>query len=86
MTYLAWIGNINCTYGTPHKTTGRYDKHGELKLFKTKAERDLYCDQYSHRYNAYPVKTNKQEAKRKYFAGCTQAQFNNHLLQLEYYS
>jgi hypothetical protein len=84
MTYLAWIGNINCTYGTPHKTTGRYDKHGELKLFKTKAERDLYCDQYNHHYNMYPVKTNKRDAKAKYFAGCTQAQFNDYLIKLEF--
>ena len=82
--FLAWLGNINTTYGTPHKTTGLHDKYGELYLFKTAKERRLFCNQYSYKYNAYPVITNKQQAKAKYFAGCTQAQFNDYVLSLEY--
>lgn len=82
--YLAWLGNINTTYGTPHRVTGLHDKHGELYLFKTAKERNLFCDQYNYKFNSYPVKTNKQKAKAKYFAGCTQAQFNDYVSSLEY--
>lgn len=76
--YYAWVGS-NATTGQPHRVTGRYNRWGELRAFSTKGERDKFCDTYHPRYNAYPVPTNKREAKSAYFAGCTQLEFDEYL-------
>lgn len=56
---------------------------GDLHIFKTKKERDEYCDIYNVRYNTYPVPTNKKEAKAKYFAGCSQQAFDEYIESIE---
>lgn len=75
MKYLAWVGQ-NATWGTPHPVTGRYSMFGDLHAFETKKERDQFCDEWNHRHNTYPVPTNRKEAKARYFAGVSQATFN----------
>lgn len=82
--FYVFIGQANVTYGTPHKITGRHDIHGDLKAFKTKKDRDCFYDNYYSNdgfMNCY--KTNKREAKSKFFAGMTQLQFEDHLKYID---
>ena len=76
--FLAWVGS-RATYGKPHEKTGKLDMYGELYSFDSRKERDLFCDQFNHRFNCYPIPTNKKQVKTLFFAGHTQAQFENHL-------
>lgn len=82
--YLAWLGQKNCTTGQPHPKTGCMSKYGTLYLFSNKKARDEFCEQYSYIHNAYPVATNKKEAKSKYCAGETQQFFAETLKYAEY--
>jgi len=84
--YYAFNGQSNTTTGQPNKLTGLYSRHGDLVLFKTKKDRDKYCNTLNIRFNNYPQTTNKQEAKSKYFAGMTQRQFDEYLEMLDYYA
>lgn len=81
--YLAWIGQ-NATTGTPHPQTGRLSMCGELIQFDTKVNRDDFVDNFHCTYNPSKIaaKTNKQEAKSKYFAGMTQWAFDDYLYYL----
>lgn len=76
-TYLAFLGQLNTTFGKPHPVTGRFDIYGGLYEFRTKKDRDDFCDVYNHDMGSYPVATNKKKAKSLYFAGCTQEQFDD---------
>ena len=83
-TYYAWAGNTRTTSGTPHPVTGRLNLFGDMFAFSSKKERDDFCENhYMARYESYPVKTNKREAKRLYFGGCTQVQFDEYMYYVE---
>lgn len=73
---MGWVGS-NATYGIPHPQTGLCSVWGELYIFRTKKERDQFCDTWCNRYNSYPVPTNKKEAKSKYFAGLSKFAYDN---------
>ena len=76
--YLAFVGNENCTYGKPHPTTGHYNKYGKLISFDSKKERDKFCEKWDNKFNAYPIATNKKEAKSRFCAGMTQEAFEEY--------
>lgn len=80
--FLAFVGQVNTTFGAAHKRTGKHNVLGKLVSFSSKKERDDYCSIWDHTYNAYPVPTNKKEAKSKYFAGCTQEEFDDYLKEV----
>jgi len=84
--YYAFNGQSNTTSGQPNRLTGRCSSYGDLVLFKTKKDRDNYCDTFNYRFKNYPQATNKKEAKAKYFAGMTQNQFDEYLEMLDYYA
>ena len=79
--YLAFVGSP-ATYGTPHPRTGRYNYHGKLFLFNSKKERDEFCDNFDHQFNAYPYAIGKREAKSKCFAGMSQQAFEEQFAAL----
>lgn len=80
--YFAWVGS-NATCGNPNPKTGRHNMFGDLHIFNNKKARDEFCNTFSHKYNRYPVKTNRKVAKAKYFAGYSQLQFDEYLSFLE---
>ncbi len=80
--FLAWVGD-NATMGYPHKITGRHNMHGELRHFYSKKERDRFCEQWSNKYNSYPVPTTKAKAKANYFAVYTKIEFEEHLKYIQ---
>lgn len=78
--FYVFVWQLNTTYGTPHKTTGRHNIYGDLIAFDTIKERDHYHDNfYSNNGFESCVKTNKRDAKSQFFAGMTQHQFNDYL-------
>lgn len=81
--FLAWVGQ-NATTGQPHPLTGRMNKYGTLHIFSSKKLRDKFCDQWSNIHNAYPVPTDRKEAKSKYCAGQSQYNFDQDLLCTDY--
>lgn len=77
--YYVFIGQLNTTIGTPHKKTGLYNIYGDLKAFKTIKDRDNYYNNFINKSFLKCVKTNKSEAKSKYFAGLTQRAYIQYL-------
>ena len=84
-TYMAWVGN-NATYGIPHPQTGLCSVWGELYIFRTKKERDQFCDTWFNLFNSYPVPTNRKQAKANYFAGLSQFEYDNMIDSQEFSS
>ena len=82
--YMAWVGQ-NATTGNPHPVTGRLSVRGDLYIFKSKKNRDEFCDKWNKIYNTYPVPTNRKEAKAKYFAGMTQHEYDMMIDTAEWY-
>lgn len=82
--YLAFVGNKDCTFGKPHPVTGHFNKYGKLVSFRSKKERDEFCNKWNSIYNSYPVATNKKEAKSLYCAGMTQDQFDEYISSISF--
>jgi hypothetical protein len=81
--YYAFIGQ-NATTGQPHAITGYHSLYGDLYAFSTKRERDCFVDsRYNSSAQMIAVATNKREAKRKYFRGMTQVEFDQYLLYVD---
>lgn len=83
MTYYAWLGNPLITVGTPHHTTGKMNKYGDMFAFDDINERDLFCGQFSGRYGNYPVKTTRAKAKAEYYAGLSLEQFKEYMMYVD---
>lgn len=78
--FYCFVGQTSTTCGTPHKITGRHDTYGDLIAFTSRAKRDkFYNEYYSSNGFASTHKTNKRDAKTKYFAGTTQREFDDHI-------
>jgi len=81
--YYAFIGQ-NATTGKPHARTGYYSIYGDLYAFSSKRERDNFVDsRYNSSAQIIAVATNKRDAKRKYFRGMTQVEFDQYLLYVD---
>jgi len=75
-----FIGNKRTTTGTPNKITGRYNIHGDLKMFETRAARDYFFDTYvSQCANKLIYKTNLNDAKKHFCAGLNKNQFKEYI-------
>jgi hypothetical protein len=78
--YYAFIGQ-NATTGKPNTRTGYHSLYGDLYAFISKRERDCFVDsRYNSSSQIIAVATNKRDAKRKYFKGMTQVEFDQYLL------
>jgi hypothetical protein len=80
--YYAFIGQ-NATTGKPHAITGYHSLYGDLFAFSTKRERDCFISKHRHGAGDIAVATNKRDAKRKYFKGMTQIEFDQYLLYVD---
>lgn len=78
--YLAFVGTP-ATYGTPNPRTGEFSFHGSLYCFKTKKERDEFCDTFHQGFNSYPKPCNSKTA-RQYFMGMSLTQYQETLKAL----
>jgi hypothetical protein len=77
--YYAFIGQ-NATTGKPNTRTGYHSLYGDLYSFSSKRERDCFVeDKYNSSAQIIAVATNKRDAKRKYFRGMTQVEFDQYL-------
>lgn len=78
--YLAFVGDRNCSTGTPNKISGRMSRYGTIKVFQSKKKRDQFCDQYNHAHNMYPIACNKRSAWSQFCAGQS---YNDFLYDIE---
>ena len=82
--YLAFVGDKNCSTGTPNKTSGRMSRYGTIKVFQSKQKRDQFCDQYNQKFNMYPIACNKKSAWSKFCAGQSYNDFLYDLVRTDY--
>ena len=83
MIYYAWLGNPLISVGTPHHTTGKMNKYGDMFAFDDINERDAFCEKFSGRYGNYPVKTTRAKAKAEYYAGLSLEQFEEYMMYVD---
>lgn len=78
--FYCFVGQTNTTWGKPHTATDRYDIWGDLVAFTSRAKRDRFYNEYYSSNGFESVhKTNKRDAKSKYFAGMSQLRFDDHM-------
>ena len=82
--YYAFTGQLKTITGRPHLKTGKHNVYGEITQFSSLKRRNDFCKEFNTQYQAYPVATNRQDAKRKYFAGYTQEQFEEEIAYCEH--
>jgi hypothetical protein len=83
--FYCFVGQVNTTFGKPHKVTGRHNLHGDLVAFTSRAKRDKFYNEYyctNGSINTY--KTNKRDAKVDYFGGLSQREFDEYLFYIDH--
>ena len=80
--YYAWTGQ-NATMGKPHPITGNYSMYGEAFVFKTKAERDAYVEDFrSDNPGEYTISCDYRKL-RGHCLGMTMRVFDEYLQERE---
>lgn len=78
--WYVFVGQDSVTCGTTNKITGLQNCYGDLVCFDSKKERDNYYNNfYDDNGFTQCIKTNKHDAKSKFFAGMSQREFNDYL-------
>ena len=82
--YLAFVGDKNCSTGTPNKVSCRMSRYGTVKVFQSKQKRDQFCDKYNHTFNMYPIACNRKSAWSKFCAGQSYNDFLYDIIRTDY--
>ena len=81
--FYAWVGQ-NASCGTPNPVTGRMSMYGDNMVFKSKADRDRFVDEFSSdNPSVYAVKCSLRKL-RGYNLGCSVRDFEDDLNYCEH--
>ena len=77
MIYLAFVGQVNTTSGTPNTHTRRMSRHGFITAFTTNAKRNYFVENYYH-INNEAIAGNRNSL-RGYCLGMSLEMYNDYI-------